>query len=219
MQTFITDDSSKRFELTAEQYVEYQGKFNNLYWQYVTAVADQGEVAIRQAKKRAKNEADAYMLKLLGGHSKAGVAYAAQSSAGISASDDLLYQAALDVAREGGLKKQEVYDVLDRMSIPDSQKAVLFDGTGNYSGASNIYYTADELNSWIYEQQREGRKDGDIAKSISNVYRELYQAAYEVADYQKMSDIETKLFALDLTDKKGKPYWTQKKFDEWLKPK
>ncbi len=220
MQTFITDDNSKRFELTAEQYVEYQGKFNNLYWQYVTAVADQGEVAIRQAKKRAKNEADAYMLKLLGGHSKAGVAYAVQSSAGISTSDDLLYKAALDVASDdGGLKRQEVYDALDKMNLTDAQKATLYDETAdkrNFSGASNIYYTADQLNDWIYEQQQEGRENKGIASSITNVYKELYRAAYEAADYQEMGEIETKLFALDLTDKKGKPYYTPNKLSKWL---
>lgn len=224
MQPFILDDEKARHDLTAAQYVEFQGTYNSLYWQYVGAALNVShafatdEIAVRQANARAIREAKTLMLSRLGVGSAYAESLAREKDVGVTAQDDILFQAALEAAGgDGALHKQEVYGLLEGMDwLDDRQREYLFGSQAAYSGASNIYKTTSQLNDWINGQRKEGRDDSSIAKSITSVYKPLYQEYYLSGDQAGLREIEGKLLRLDLRGKDGAAYYTLEMLEEWI---
>ena len=223
---YVKDDDGNRHNLTAAQYVEYQGLFNSAYWQYVEKALMSSDstqakaIAVNQARARARSEADGIMLSRLGVDSKYSSQLAEEKAVGLTAEDSIAFRSTLDEvdakreAEGSNLSKSDVYEILDSMDLTDAQRAYLY-GNLNYSEVSNIYYTSSDLNGWIAEKRSEGKSDGDIASSITKTYKALYLEYWRKHDTSGMREIKQKLMALDLR-KKDKPYYTEDTFNKWL---
>ena len=223
---YVKDDNGNRHNLTAAQYVEYQGLFNSAYWQYVGNVLMSSDstqakaIAVNQARARARSEADGIMLSRLGVDSKYSSQLAEEKAVGLTADDSIAFRSALDEvdakreAEGSNLSKSDVYEILDSMDLTDAQRAYLY-GNLNYSEVSNIYYTSSDLNGWIAEKRSEGKSDGDIASPITKTYKALYLEYWRKHDTSGMREIKQKLMALNLR-KKDKPYYTEDTFNKWL---
>ena len=223
---YVKDDDGNRHNLTAAQYVEYQGLFNSAYWQYVGNVLMSSDstqakaIAVNQARARARSEADGIMLSRLGVDSKYSSQLAEEKAVGLTADDSIAFRSALDEvdakreAEGSNLSKSDVYEILDSMDLTDAQRAYLY-GNLNYSEVSNIYYTSSDLNGWIAEKRSEGKSDGDIASPITKTYKALYLEYWRKHDTSGMREIKQKLMALNLR-KKDKPYYTEDTFNKWL---
>lgn len=223
---YVKDDDGNRHNLTAAQYVEYQGLFNSAYWQYVEKALMSSDstqakaIAVNQARARARSEADGIMLSRLGVDSKYSSQLAEEKAVGLTADDSIAFRSTLDEvdakreAEGSNLSKSDVYEILDSMDLTDAQRAYLY-GNLNYSEVSNIYYTSSDLNGWIAEKRSEGKSDGDIASSITKTYKALYLEYWRKHDTSGMREIKQKLMALDLR-KKDKPYYTEDTFNKWL---
>lgn len=223
---YVKDDDGNRHNLTAAQYVEYQGLFNSAYWQYVGKALMSSDstqakaIAVNQARARARSEADGIMLSRLGVDSKYSSQLAEEKAVGLTADDSIAFRSALDEvdakreAEGSNLSKSDVYEILDSMDLTDAQRAYLY-GNLNYSEVSNIYYTSSDLNGWIAEKRSEGKSDGDIASPITKTYKALYLEYWRKHDTSGMREIKQKLMALDLR-KKDKPYYTEDTFNKWL---
>ena len=223
---YVKDDDGNRHNLTAAQYVEYQGLFNSAYWQYVEKALMSSDstqakaIAVNQARARARSEADGIMLSRLGVDSKYSGQLAEEKAVGLTAEDSIAFRSTLDEvdakreAEGSNLSKSDVYEILDSMDLTDAQRAYLY-GNLNYSEVSNIYYTSSDLNGWIAEKRSEGKSDGDIASSITKTYKALYLEYWRKHDTSGMREIKQKLMALDLR-KKDKPYYTEDTFNKWL---
>ena len=223
---YVKDDDGSRHNLTAAQYVEYQGLFNSAYWQYVEKALMSSDstqakaIAVNQARARARSEADGIMLSRLGVDSKYSSQLAEEKAVGLTADDSIAFRSTLDEvdakreAEGSNLSKSDVYEILDSMDLTDAQRAYLY-GNLNYSEVSNIYYTSSDLNGWITEKRSEGKSDGDIASSITKTYKALYLEYWRKHDTSGMREIKQKLMALNLR-KKDKPYYTEDTFNKWL---
>ena len=223
---YVKDDDGNRHNLTAAQYVEYQGLFNSAYWQYVGKALMSSDstqakaIAVNQARARARSEADGIMLSRLGVDSKYSSQLAEEKAVGLTADDSIAFRSALDEvdakreAEGSNLSKSDVYEILDSMDLTDAQRAYLY-GNLNYSEVSNIYYTSSDLNGWIAEKRSEGKSDGDIASPITKTYKALYLEYWRKHDTSGMREIKQKLMALNLR-KKDKPYYTEDTFNKWL---
>lgn len=223
---YVKDDDGNRHNLTAAQYVEYQGLFNGAYWQYVGKALMSSDstqakaIAVNQARARARSEADGIMLSRLGVDSKYSSQLAEEKAVGLTADDSIAFRSALDEvdakreAEGSNLSKSDVYEILDSMDLTDAQRAYLY-GNLNYSEVSNIYYTSSDLNGWIAEKRSEGKSDGDIASPITKTYKALYLEYWRKHDTSGMREIKQKLMALNLR-KKDKPYYTEDTFNKWL---
>lgn len=223
---YVKDDDGNRHNLTAAQYVEYQGLFNSAYWQYVGKALMSSDstqakaIAVNQARARARSEADGIMLSRLGVDSKYSSQLAEEKAVGLTADDSIAFRSALDEvdakreAEGSNLSKSDVYEILDSMDLTDAQRAYLY-GNLNYSEVSNIYYTSSDLNGWIAEKRSEGKSDGDIASPITKTYKALYLEYWRKHDTSGMQEIKQKLMALNLR-KKDKPYYTEDTFNKWL---
>ncbi len=223
---YVKDDDGNRHNLTAAQYVEYQGLFNSAYWQYVGNVLMSSDstqakaIAVNQARARARSEVDGIMLSRLGVDSKYSSQLAEEKAVGLTADDSIAFRSALDEvdakreAEGSNLSKSDVYEILDSMDLTDAQRAYLY-GNLNYSEVSNIYYTSSDLNGWIAEKRSEGKSDGDIASPITKTYKALYLEYWRKHDTSGMREIKQKLMALNLR-KKDKPYYTEDTFNKWL---
>ena len=223
---YVKDDDGNRHNLTATQYVEYQGLFNSAYWQYVGKALMSSDstqakaIAVNQARARARSEADGIMLSRLGVDSKYSSQLAEEKAVGLTADDSIAFRSALDEvdakreAEGSNLSKSDVYEILDSMDLTDAQRAYLY-GNLNYSEVSNIYYTSSDLNGWIAEKRSEGKSDGDIASPITKTYKALYLEYWRKHDTSGMREIKQKLMALNLR-KKDKPYYTEDTFNKWL---
>ncbi len=223
---YVKDDDGNRHNLTAAQYVEYQGLFNSAYWQYVEKALMSSDstqakaIAVNQARARARSEADGIMLSRLGVDSKYSSQLAEEKAVGLTAEDSIAFRSTLDEvdakreAEGSNLSKSDVYEILDSMDLTDAQRAYLY-GNLNYSEVSNIYYTSSDLNGWIAEKRSEGKSDGDIASSITKTYKALYLEYWRKHDTSGMREIKQKLMALNLR-KKDKPYYTEDTFNKWL---
>ena len=223
---YVKDDDGNRHNLTAAQYVEYQGLFNSAYWQYVEKALMSSDstqakaIAVNQARARARSAADGIMLSRLGVDSKYSSQLAEEKAVGLTAEDSIAFRSTLDEvdakreAEGSNLSKSDVYEILDSMDLTDAQRAYLY-GNLNYSEVSNIYYTSSDLNGWIAEKRSEGKSDGDIASSITKTYKALYLEYWRKHDTSGMREIKQKLMALDLR-KKDKPYYTEDTFNKWL---
>ena len=223
---YVKDDDGNRHNLTAAQYVEYQGLFNSAYWQYVGKALMSSDstqakaIAVNQARARARSEADGIMLSRLGVDSKYSSQLAEEKAVGLTADDSIAFRSALDEvdakreAEGSNISKSDVYEILDSMDLTDAQRAYLY-GNLNYSEVSNIYYTSSDLNGWIAEKRSEGKSDGDIASPITKTYKALYLEYWRKHDTSGMREIKQKLMALNLR-KKDKPYYTEDTFNKWL---
>lgn len=223
---YVKDDDGNRHNLTAAQYVEYQGLFNGAYWQYVGKALMSSDstqakaIAVNQARARARSEADGIMLSRLGVDSKYSSQLAEEKAVGLTADDSIAFRSTLDEvdakreAEGSNLSKSDVYEILDSMDLTDAQRAYLY-GNLNYSEVSNIYYTSSDLNGWIAEKRSEGKSDGDIASPITKTYKALYLEYWRKHDTSGMREIKQKLMALNLR-KKDKPYYTEDTFNKWL---
>ena len=223
---YVKDDDGNRHNLTAAQYVEYQGLFNSAYWQYVGKALMSSDstqakaIAVNQARARARSEADGIMLSRLGVDSKYSSQLAEEKAVGLTADDSIAFRSALDEvdakreAEGSNLSKSDVYEILDSMDLTDAQRAYLY-GNLNYSEVSNIYYTSSDLNGGIAEKRSERKSDGDIASPITKTYKALYLEYWRKHDTSGMREIKQKLMALNLR-KKDKPYYTEDTFNKWL---
>lgn len=212
MQAKVRDGKGKDHPLTAEQYVDYQTDYLSRYYTYAKdALADPATASaagMEAVKKQAKLEATARMLSDLRAPSDGKT----PKLNGISVQDNIRFQTEMDAAREdGGLKKDEVLDILDGMRISDSQRKQLY-GTYNDSIPGNPYMTADELNNWIL-----GLDEDDGAKSsLTSTYKPLLVDRFIAGDDEAVDEIMEKLETLELYDKKGGRYYTAEKMFGWI---
>ena len=136
MNTYITDDSGRQYQLTAAQYVEYQTNYNRLYWRYVedalssanTKDAAYKAAIVKAAKARARTEATGSMLALKGAKLKDYNLAKSFESQGIDSTEHILFMAALDIANDdGNLKQSVVIDVIESIEgLTDQEKYYLF---------------------------------------------------------------------------------------------
>ena len=148
MQTFIKygKDGSldEVLELDAADYVEFQGKYNTLYWKYASAAlsgkltdAQRGE-ALQVAKDQALIEAKNYMLSLhgyMGKRYKQTTGYDDVRSAGVSLTDyakvkQFWREAESDKNKNGqtvsSSKRDKVAEYIDSLRISDRKKDALY---------------------------------------------------------------------------------------------
>ncbi len=157
MQTFIKygEDGTfdRELDLDAEGYIEFQGKYNTLYWQYASKALSgslseeqQGE-ALQAAKDQALIEAKNYILGLHGYSSKRyrqTTGYDTVKSAGVSLTDYAKVrvfwrEAEADRDRNGktvsGSKRDKVAEYINSLRISDRKKDALYLAMG-YSESS-----------------------------------------------------------------------------------
>jgi len=220
MQPYIKDADGVRHDLTAAEYVEFQGLYNSAYWEYAERALNgthqygSDEIAIKQARAQAYKEATDIMLSRIGVSSGTPVT----QDTPISFEDNLLFQTALDAAdaQRDGIQKSEYIDALNQMPFTDEQKAYLY-SQKNYSPAGNIWLTANELNSWIADERAAGKSDSSIARSITSVYKDLYIESVRSGDKARTREISRKLSQLNLRDKDGNLYYNADTFYNWIK--
>lgn len=148
MQTFIkygeNGSLDQVLELDAADYVEFQGKYNDLYWQYAAkALAgnlteEQRGEALQAAKDQALIEAKNYILGLHGYRSKLyrqTTGYDDVKSAGVSLTDyakvkQFWREAESDKDKNGqtvsGSKRDKVAEYIDSLRISDRKKDALY---------------------------------------------------------------------------------------------
>ena len=148
MQTFIkygeNGSLDEVLELDAADYVEFQGKYNTLYWKFASAAlsgklteAQRGE-ALQAAKDQALIEAKNYMLSLhgyMGKRYKQTTGYDDVRSAGVSLTDyakvrEFWSEAEADKDRNGktvnGSKRDKVAAYIHSLRLPDAKKDALY---------------------------------------------------------------------------------------------
>lgn len=148
MQTFIKYGEDGAFDeelvLDAEGYIEFQGRYNTLYWQYAAKALsrklseEQTGEALQVAKDQALVEAKNYMLALNGYSSKRykqSTGYDEVKSAGVSLTDyakvKLFWrEAESDKDRNGqtvsGSKRDKVAEYIDSLRLSDKKKDALY---------------------------------------------------------------------------------------------
>ncbi len=148
MQTFIKYGEDGAFDrelaLDAEGYIEFQGKYNTLYWQYAAKALtgklseEQRGEALQAAKDQALVEAKNYMLALNGYSSKRykqATGYDDVKSAGVSLTDyakvkQFWREAESDKDKNGktvsGSKRDKVAEYIDSLRISNSKKDALY---------------------------------------------------------------------------------------------
>jgi hypothetical protein len=148
MQTFIKYGENGVFDeelaLDAEEYIEFQGKYNDLYWKYATKAlavnlteAQRGE-ALQVARDQALIEAKNYILGLHGYSSKRykqTTGYDDVKSAGVSLTDyakvkQFWRETESDKGKNGqtvsGSKRDKVAEYIDSLRISDRKKDALY---------------------------------------------------------------------------------------------
>jgi hypothetical protein len=223
LSTTIRDDKDVVQELDAGQYVELQTEYLSLYWEYVGyALTDKRAAsvssAVEAAKAQARKDAIGKALSRMGISMKDIEETAALRSAGVSAQENILFSAALDVARgeNNSLLQTEVIDILNGMNwLEDKEKSALF-GTIYESQASDIYKTAPELNLYINDQRTSGKTDDSIKASITSAYKDMIIGLYNTGDMEGINQIVIKLGQLQLYDSDFNIYYTWDRIYGWI---
>lgn len=142
-----TPASKKSYDLNAKQYVQYQTEYLTNYWNYVEQALDENtdkttagvSAVVKAARQKAADDAKAKALKRMAVTSDEYTTMQEANDAGVSASDYILFKAALDKANgDGSLKQDEVIDAIDALDLNDEQSAYLF----------RTRYSSDKNNPW-----------------------------------------------------------------------
>ena len=216
----VKDDSGTLHMLNANQYVEFQTEYNNLYWLYVQYALDNEptEATVRAAKHQAYKEATANMLSRMYIITDEYKGLETMHSAGISSQDNILFQAALDTASyDGSRTKEEVLEIIERMELSNEAKSYLYEQQ-NYSEYGNIYKynTSSSLSDLVEEKLDEGVAEGSVKSGITSVYKPLIVDAYLSGQFAEYNELCTRLESLPIYNSKGEAYYNQELFDEWI---
>ena len=116
MKSTVTDDNETKHKLNDIQYIEYQTRYNNMYYEFVNSTLDTSEPMNKQratilaAKKLAMDKATAETLKKVVGIN---TTKAIEKQGNIKDDDYIIFHRELDLADDdGSLKQQEVIDII-----------------------------------------------------------------------------------------------------------
>ncbi|HNX63442.1 MAG TPA: hypothetical protein PKN45_12440, partial [Candidatus Limiplasma sp.] len=213
----VKDKSGLVHDLTASQYVDYQTDYLRRYWDYAGKVLASPETAteegMKSAKAQARSEAETQILSTIGADSADASSLQTAGSIGLTSKNIIDFNAAKATASaDGSFTKEEAIAILENMQASDSQKAYFYkEANGNATVASNPYSSVNDLNQYILTADPKKAK-----QSITSSYKDLIVSSYSKGDYESVSKYTNKLLSLNLLDKDGYPYFTQKMIDGWI---